>query len=79
MSHTQTVYHVVPNTSGTQWIIIMENSGAFRQEHRTKDRAVEAADELAREQEPSRLKVHNSDGDIEYERAYGKPSRGLPR
>ena len=79
MSQMQTVYHVVPNTSGTQWIIVMENSSAFRQEHRTKDHAVNAADELAREQEPSRIKVHNRNGDMEYERAYGEPLRGLPR
>ncbi len=75
MPEMQTVYHVVPNTNGTHWIIIMENSAAFRQEHRTKDHAVNAAEELAREQEPSKIKVHNHDEDMEYERAYGAALR----
>ena len=71
MSQIQTVYHVVPTTNGTQWVIVMENSGVFRQAHRTKDHAVNAAEELAREQEPSQIKVHTRDGNMEYERTYG--------
>ena len=75
MATNRTVYHVVPNSSGESWLV-SEEGGGFRQEHGTKHEAVEAAKERARAQEPSQVKVHTSDGNMEYESTYGEdPSR----
>lgn len=75
MATNRTVYHVVPNSSGESWLVT-EEGGGFRQEHRTKDEAVNAAKERARGQAPSQVKVHRSDGNMEYESTYGSdPSR----
>lgn len=75
MASNRTVYHVVPNSSGDQWLVTQEGGG-FREEHRTKEEAVNAAKERARRQEPSQVKVHRSDGNMEYESTYGEdPSR----
>jgi hypothetical protein len=75
MATNRTVYHVVPDAGGERWLITQENGG-FRQEHRTKEEAVNAAKERARGQEPSQVKVHKSDGNMEYESTYGDdPSR----
>lgn len=73
----RTVYHVVPNSSGEQWLVTQE-SGSFRQEFRTKEEAVHAAKERARAQEPSQVKVHKSDGNMEYESTYGDDPRRSP-
>jgi hypothetical protein len=48
----RTVYHVVPNSSGEQWLVTQED-GSFRQEFRTKDEAVNFAKDRARGHEPS--------------------------
>jgi hypothetical protein len=75
MASDRTVYHVVPNASGEEWLVTQEN-GSFREQHRTKEEAVEAAKARARGQEPSQVKVHTSDGNMEYESTYGSdPSR----
>ena len=76
MSSNRTVYHVVPNSSADAWVISRENDEGFREEYRTKEEAVQAAKERARGQEPSQVKVHRSDGNMEYESTYGQdPSR----
>ena len=75
MASNRTVYHVVPNASGERWVVSQENDN-FRQEFTTKDEAVQAAKERARGQEPSQVKVHKQDGNMEYESTYGQdPSR----
>lgn len=76
MDSDRTVYHVVPNASGENWVISQENDDSFRQEFPTKEEAVQAAKERARGQEPSQVKVHRADGNMEYESTYGDdPSR----
>jgi len=76
MASNRTVYHVVPNSSGERWVISQERDDRFREEYDTKEQAVQAAKERARGQEPSQVKVHRHDGDMEYESTYGKdPSR----
>lgn len=77
MANNRTVYHVVPNASGDHWLVTQEDGG-FRQEHRTKDEAVSAAKERARAEEPSQVKVHKSDGNMEYENTYGDDPRQYP-
>jgi hypothetical protein len=75
MASDRTVYHVVPNASGEEWLVTQEN-GSLREQHRTKEEAVQAAKERARGQEQSQVKVHTSDGNMEYESTYGSdPSR----
>ena len=71
MASDRTVYHVVPNSSAEKWLVTQENGG-FRKEYRTKEEAVEEAKQLAREQEPSQVKVHTHDGNMEYESTYGE-------
>jgi len=69
------VYHVVPDSSGEQWLVRQENAD-LREEFRTKEEAVNAAKERARQQPPSQVKVHKQDGNMEYESTYGQdPSR----
>lgn len=76
MATDRTVYHVVPNSSADEWVISRENDDNFREQHRTKEEAVNAAKERARREEPSQVKVHRSDGNMEYESTYGEdPSR----
>ena len=75
MATNRTVYHVVPNAAGEAWLVRQED-GDFREEHATKEQAVASAKERARRQEPSQVKVHKSDGNMEYESTYGEdPAR----
>jgi hypothetical protein len=76
MATNRTVYHVVPDSSADQWVVSQEKNDSFRQEYRTKEEAVNAAKERARREEPSQVKVHTRDGNMEYESTYGEdPSR----
>ena len=75
MASNRTVYHVVPNASAGAWVVSQENNDTFREEYWTKEEAVQAAKDRARGQEPSQVKVHKSDGNMEYESTY----RGDPR
>lgn len=67
----------MPDARGDKWLVTMENSNAFREEYRTKEEAV-TANERAREQERSQVKVHKSDGNIDYESTYGDDPRQSP-
>jgi len=71
MASNRTVYHVVPNASGERWVISKEDNQSFREEYDTKEQAVEAAKSRARQEEPSQVKVHGSDGNMQYESTYG--------
>jgi hypothetical protein len=71
MLSSRTVFHVLRNPTAQSWVVTMEQSVTFRLEYRTKGRAVEAAHELAREQEPSQVKVHNNEGKVEHQISYG--------
>ena len=70
MASNRTVYHVVPNADQSRWLVTQENA-AFREEHDTKEDAVEAAKTRARGEEPSQVKVHGLDGNMDYESTYG--------
>lgn len=71
MASNRTVYHVVPNADGQRWVVSRENTESFREEYDTKEQAVEAAKSRARQEEPSQVKVHGSDGNMQYESTYG--------
>jgi hypothetical protein len=77
MASDRIVFHVVPNSTGEQWLVRQEG-GAFRQEFRTKEEAVLAAKNRARTQQPSQVKVHKGDGNMEYESTYGDDPRRTP-
>jgi hypothetical protein len=75
MASNRTVYHVVPDSSGERWVVSQEHGGR-RDEFRTKEEAVNSAKERARAEQPSQVKVHKRDGNMEYESTYGEdPSR----
>jgi hypothetical protein len=78
MATNRTVFHVVPNASAEQWVVSKERDESFREEYRTKDEAVQAAKERARAHEPSQVKVHKHDGNMEYESTYGDDPRRTP-
>lgn len=78
MAQDRTVYHVVPDASGRQWLVTQENADEFRETYRTKREAVVAAKERALGQEPSQVKVHTSDGNMDYESTYGDDPRRFP-
>lgn len=77
MASNRTVYHVVPNADQSRWVVSQENA-AFREEHDTKEEAVQAAKSRARGEEPSQVKVHKLDGNMEYESTYGDDPAGSP-
>ena len=70
MAPNKTVYHVVPDAGGEQWVVTEEH-GELREAHPTKHEAVTSARERARGQQPSQVKVHKRDGNMEYENTYG--------
>jgi len=78
MASNRTVYHVVPDASGEEWVISQEKNDSFREQYRTKEEAIRAAKERARGQEPSQVKVHRSDGNMEYESTYGQDPERSP-
>ena len=71
MASNRKVYHVVPNADQSRWVVSMENDNKFREEYNTKQEAVDAAKGRARGEEPSQVKVHSQDGNMEYESTYG--------
>lgn len=65
----------MPNASAERWVVSQENA-EFRREFDTKEEAVEFAKERAQEAELGQIKVHKSDGNMEYESTYGEdPTR----
>ena len=78
MASDRKVYHVVPSSDRSGWIVSIENNDSFRQEYDTKEEAVEAAKSRARSEEPSQVKVHRADGNMEYESTYGEDPRRSP-
>ena len=67
----RTAYHVAPNADHGRWTVSRENNDRFREEYDTKDEAVRAAKERARTEEPSPVKVHRGDGNMDYESTHG--------
>jgi hypothetical protein len=64
------VYHVVPNSSAERWVVSQERA-EFRKEFDTKEEAVEFARQRAKAATLGQIKVHKSDGNMEYESTYG--------
>ena len=77
MAISRTVYHVSPSASGHLWLVSQENGG-YSEQFKTKAQAVEHAQQLAREQEPSQVKVHDADGNVQYENMYGEDPMSTP-
>lgn len=63
------VYHVVPFEDG--WKVEAENAARATSLHSTKDEALAAARDLAKNQEPSQVVVHRMDGTIQTSYTYG--------
>ena len=78
MAGNRTVYHVVPNADASRWLVTRENDDRFREEYPTKAEAVDSARTRARAEEPSQVKVHKRDGNMEYESTYGDDPRRSP-
>ena len=78
MASDRVVYHVVPNADASRWVVSIEKNDTFREEYETKAAAVEAAKARARNVEPSQVKVHKSDGNMEYESTYGDDPASSP-
>ncbi|HYC58241.1 MAG TPA: DUF2188 domain-containing protein [Thermoanaerobaculia bacterium] len=75
MASNRTVYHVTPNSDQSKWLVVREKDDSFREEHDTKDEAERAAKARAKKEEPSQVKVHKKDGNMEYESTYGDDPR----
>jgi len=78
MARSRIVYHVVPNASSDKWMVLQEGIEDTRGVFRRKAEAVLDAKLRARKQEPSQVKVHNSDGNMEYESTYGEDPARTP-
>jgi hypothetical protein len=78
MASDRRVYHVVPNADQSRRVVSRENNDSFREEYDTKDDAVQAAKERARGEQPSQVKVHRLDGNMEYESTYGDDPASSP-
>lgn len=63
------VYHVAPHEEG--WKVAIEGQAAPASVHPTKEAALNAAREIAKAAEPSRVVVHRMDGTIQNQFGYG--------
>jgi hypothetical protein len=78
MASNRVVYHVTPNSDQSKWLVVREKDDSFREEYDTKAEAETAAKERARQQEPSQVKVHAKDGNMQSEATYGDDPRNTP-
>jgi uncharacterized Fe-S cluster-containing radical SAM superfamily protein len=65
------VYHVVPSSSG-DWKVKKEGSDRATGVFNTQKAAIERARELAKDQQPSQVKIHGEDNKIREEHTYKK-------
>lgn len=77
MAQNRKVYHVVPDAGAEAWVVSQEG-GKFRREFPKKDEAVDFAKARARGEEPSQVKVHKANGNMEYESTYGSDPQESP-
>lgn len=75
MAKSRIVYHVVPNFDASKWLVVREKDDSFREEFRTKAEAERASKKRARKEEPSQVKVHLKNGNMQYESTYGDDPR----
>jgi hypothetical protein len=78
MAQNRTVYHVVPNADQSRWVVSREKDDTFREEYDTKAEAEAAAKQRARGEEPSQVKVHKLNGNMDYESTYGDDPASSP-
>jgi len=78
MANNRTVYHVAPDASSDKWLVTQEGSDSTCGVFRRKAEAALEAKLRARKQEPSQVKVHRSDGNMEYESTYGDDPAHAP-
>lgn len=65
------VYNVVYNSSDEVWQVKKEKSIKAIKNFDTKTEAIDYAVQLAKNNEPSQIKIHKKDGTFESERTYG--------
>ncbi|MDB5925585.1 MAG: hypothetical protein JWN13_4521 [Betaproteobacteria bacterium] len=73
MASDRIIYNVVPNVRAKAWAVTQQH-GDFHLEFTAKEEAVTFAKQCARAHEPSQVKVHNQDGNMEYESTYDEDS-----
>lgn len=73
MASDRRVYHVVTNEKG--WSLQEEGNPNNWEFYQTKDEAIHAGMERAREEALGQLIIHKTDGTIEEERTYGDDPR----
>lgn len=76
---SRTVYHVVHNSDKEVWQVKKESCSTIIKNCDTKNEAIDYAVKLAKNNQPSQVKVHKKDGTIESESTYGGdpyPPRG---
>ena len=78
MASTRTVYHVAPDARGDKWLVTREGADNTREVFSRKAEAVLTAKVRAKKQEPSQVKVHSADGNMEYENTYGRDPERTP-
>ncbi len=71
MMGKRNVYHVVP-TKGGDWGIKKEHGERSVKNFDTQKDAIDAAKDIARNQEPAQVKIHGENGKIRDEHTYGK-------
>lgn len=71
MAKKRKTYHLVYTKESKQWKVEIEGASRASSVHENKKSALDAARELARNQQPSQLVVHNMDGTIQTEYTYG--------
>jgi len=64
------VYHVVPDKEKGGWKLKKEGSDKALKKFDTKNDAIFAGRQIAKNQEPSQLKIHKQDGKIQTEYTY---------
>lgn len=64
------IYHIVPDETG--WKIKQQNSSRALRKFNTKDEAVNFARNLAKQNEPSQIKIHKKNGKFQEERTFDK-------
>jgi hypothetical protein len=69
------VYHVVPDKEKGSWKLKKEGSDRALKNFNTKKEAIKTGRQIAKNQEPSQLKIHKQDGKIQTEYTYKSDPR----
>jgi hypothetical protein len=71
------VFYVRPDASGERWVVSSEN-GNFRQEFDTKGRGGKICEAKSTAEDLAQVRVHRSDGNMDYESTYGEDPPDTP-